>query len=95
MLTKNDNLSRSKKNTNMTTLTAPLKVNPRWFYKRRADGVFAIFIAVVHGAFPVISIASGVKNWHPPRTDREKGVNRREKEGWSGGGWGLKASVVT
>jgi hypothetical protein len=42
----------------------------RRFYKRRADVVFAIYIAVVHA---VISGASSVKIWHPPRTGMEKG----------------------
>jgi hypothetical protein len=46
----------------------------RRFYERRADVVFAIYIAVViHGAFSVISGASSVKIWHPPRAGREKG----------------------
>jgi hypothetical protein len=27
----------------------------------------------IHGAFSVISGASSVKIWHPPKTDREKG----------------------
>jgi hypothetical protein len=46
------------------------------FYKRRADVVFAIYIAVVmymHGVFSVISGNSSVKIWHPPRTGIEKG----------------------
>jgi hypothetical protein len=49
---------------------------PRRFYKRRADVVFAIYITVVHtvhGAFSVISGASSVDIWHPPRIGREKG----------------------
>jgi hypothetical protein len=50
-------------------------VDPRSFYKRRADVVFAIYTAVVHihVAFSVISGASSVKIWHPPRAAREKG----------------------
>jgi hypothetical protein len=55
---------------------------PRGFYKRRADVVFAIYIAV----FSVISGASSVKIWHPPRTGMEKGsvegrVRGIEREG--------------
>jgi hypothetical protein len=38
----------------------------------------------MHGAFPAISGASGVKIWHPQRTGRKK----RERVG------GYKASVV-
>jgi hypothetical protein len=34
----------------------------------------------MHGAFPAISGASSVKNWHPPRADREKGSERRRVE---------------
>jgi hypothetical protein len=51
-------------------------LHPRRFYKRRADVVFAIYIAVVHtvhGSFSVISGASSVKIWHSPRAGREKG----------------------
>jgi hypothetical protein len=59
---------------------------PRRFYKRRADVVFAIYIAVVqniHGAFPAISGAS--KNIvlkfgiHQEQSGR-KGVRRGEEE---------------
>jgi hypothetical protein len=41
-----------------------------------------------HGPFPAISGASGVKNLHPPRTDREKGSERGRGRGmeWGGGG---------
>jgi hypothetical protein len=43
---------------------------PRRFYKRRADVVFAIYIAVVHTwSFPPRTIAI----ISMPRTDREKG----------------------
>jgi hypothetical protein len=40
----------------------------------------------MHGAFPAISGASGVKMWHPPRTGREKWSEKgrgREME-WGG-----------
>jgi hypothetical protein len=64
---------------------------PRRFYKRRADVVFAIYVysrctMYMHGAFPEISGASSVKNWHPPRTDREKGSERGRGKGteWEG-----------
>jgi hypothetical protein len=41
-----------------------------------------IYIAVVHaGAFPAISGASSVKNWHPPRARREKGSERGRGRG--------------
>jgi hypothetical protein len=63
-------------------------IEPRRFYKRRAEVVFAMYIAVVHmhGPFPVISGASGVKNWHPPigQTGR-KGMSKREEERMRGG----------
>jgi hypothetical protein len=62
--------------------------SPRRFYKRRADVVFAIYIAVVlymHGVFLVISGASSVKIWHPPRTGMEKRSERGRGRGmeWS------------
>jgi hypothetical protein len=60
----------------------------RRFYKRRADVVFAVYIAVVymHGVFSVISGASSVKIWHPPRTGMEKGSEEGRVRGneWEG-----------
>jgi hypothetical protein len=40
----------------------------------------------MHGPFPAISGASGVKNWQPPRTDSEKGSERVRGRGmeWEG-----------
>jgi hypothetical protein len=61
--------------------------SPRRFYKRRAYVVFAIYIAVVHTwSFSVISGASSVKIWHPPRTGREKGSEEGRGRGneWVG-----------
>jgi hypothetical protein len=48
---------------------------PRRFYKRRVDVVFAIYIKplYMHGAISAISGASSVKIFHPPRTGIEKG----------------------
>jgi hypothetical protein len=62
-------------------------VGPRRFYKRRADAVFALYIDAVHPwSFPATSGASGVKNWRPPRTDREKGSEQERGRGkeWEG-----------
>jgi hypothetical protein len=39
----------------------------------------------MHGVFSVISGASSVKIWHPPKTGMRKGVRRGEEEGMSRG----------
>jgi hypothetical protein len=65
-----------------------LWVYPRRFYKRRADILFAIYIAFVymHGAFSVISGASSVKIWDSPRIGLEKGSEEGRVRGneWEG-----------
>jgi hypothetical protein len=45
-------------------------------------------VGVVH-AFPATSGASGVKIWHPPRTDREKGSEQERGRGKEGRGVSL------
>jgi hypothetical protein len=51
----------------------------------RTSSLLYIYPLYMHGPFPAISGASGVKNWHPPRTEGRKGVRGREEDGWSGG----------
>jgi hypothetical protein len=43
----------------------------------------------MHGAFPAISGAFGVK-WHPPRTGREKWSERGRGRGMECGGGGVE-----
>jgi hypothetical protein len=40
----------------------------------------------MHGVFSVISGASGVKIWHPPRTGMEKGSEEGRGRGMERGG---------
>jgi hypothetical protein len=68
----------------------PIEVNrysqysPRRFYNRRADVVFAIYIAVVH-EWSFFSdqwrLYCSVKIWHPPRTSIEKGSEQGRGRG--------------
>jgi hypothetical protein len=62
-----------------------LRSKPWRFYKRRADVVFAIYIAdvYIHGAFSVISGASSVES-----TGREKGS---EEGRVRGNEWGVES----
>jgi hypothetical protein len=56
----------------------------------RKSSLLCIWPLYMHGSFPAISGASGVKNWHSPRTDREKGSEQergRENE------WGDRKPV--
>jgi hypothetical protein len=39
----------------------------------RTSSLLYIYSRYMHGVFSVISGASSVKIWHPPRTGREKG----------------------
>jgi hypothetical protein len=76
----------------LSTLTYCTVPVPRRFYKKgeRTSSLLYIYscCTYVHGAFSVISGASSVEIWHPPRIGREKGS---EEGRGRGNEWGAES----